>query len=78
MVRGKELDRLLYGNVLDAYGTEMFGTNIARSQRSLFLAQRLAELNQKELYTGLSAEERDEQKRLRVTLPSSGGSGSIE
>jgi energy-coupling factor transporter ATP-binding protein EcfA2 len=73
MVVGKDLDRLLYGNILDAYGTEMFGPNIARSERSLFLAQRLAELNQKELHEGLTPGEIEEQKNLRATLPSSGG-----
>jgi hypothetical protein len=74
MVAGKELDRLLYGNVLDAYGTEMFGSNVARSERSLYMSSRLAELNQKEVYTGLTPEEREEQKKLRATLPSAGGS----
>ncbi|MFZ3374298.1 MAG: AAA family ATPase [Chthoniobacterales bacterium] len=72
MVNGKELDRLLYGNVLDAYGTEMFGPNVARSERSLYMSSRLAELNQKEVYTGLSPEEREEQQKLRATLPSAG------
>jgi energy-coupling factor transporter ATP-binding protein EcfA2 len=73
MVTGKELDRLLYGNVLDAYGTEMFGSGIGRSERSLYMSSRLAELNQKEVYTGLSSEEQEEQKKLRAALPSSAG-----
>jgi energy-coupling factor transporter ATP-binding protein EcfA2 len=76
MVTGKELDRLLYGNVLDAYGTEMFGANIARSERSLYMSSRLAELNQKEVYTGLSPEERVEQTELRAALPSAGAVGA--
>jgi hypothetical protein len=69
MVTGKDLDRLLYGSVLDAYGTEMFGANIARSEKSIFLAQQLAELNQKEVHVGLTPEELELQKNLRATLP---------
>ena len=33
MVKGVELNRLLYGNVLDAYGTELFGEDVGRSDR---------------------------------------------
>jgi len=69
MITGTELDRLLYGNVLDAYGTEIFGAGVARSEKSLYLATRLAELNQKELHAGLTPEEAEEQKKLRATLP---------
>ena len=69
MVSGVELDRLLYGNVLDAFGTEMFGHNIARSEKSQIMSERLAELNQKELHQGLSADERTEQQKLRAALP---------
>ena len=34
MITGQMLDRLLYGNVLDAYGTEVFGEGITRSEKS--------------------------------------------
>jgi len=71
MVSGVDLDRLLYGNVLDAYGTELFGEDITRSEQSKKLLQRLAELNRKELHGQLSRAERDEQKRLRASLPTS-------
>ncbi len=69
MVTGKELDRLLYGNVLDAYGTEMFGADVTRSEESKQHLRRLAELNQKELYGQLTEDERKLQENLRAVMP---------
>lgn len=69
MVTGKDLERLLYGNVLDAYGTEMFGANVTRSEESKERLRRLAELNQKELYGQLTEVERKEQENLRAMMP---------
>jgi hypothetical protein len=71
MVTGTDLDRILYGNVLDAYSTEMFGPDISRSENSMKLLQRLAELNSKELKGQLSKNEREEQAKLRAALPTS-------
>ena len=64
--------RLVYGTVLDAYGTEAFGSEAAatRSPRSRELHQRLARLNNRELLKGLSPKERRERDRLRRMLPS--------
>lgn len=70
-VQGVDLDRLLYGNVLDAYGTEAFGMSITRSDEAKERLKRLAELNKKELRGGLTAAEKKEQERLRAALPSS-------
>jgi hypothetical protein len=69
MVTGIELDRLLYGNVLDAYGTGAFGDVAVRSPEAFALLERLATLNQKDLAEGLSATEKREQKKLRNMLP---------
>lgn len=69
MVTGVALDRLLYGNVLDAYGTGAFGDVALRSPEALEKLERLAILNQKELAEGLSSKERTEQKHLRALLP---------
>jgi predicted ATP-binding protein involved in virulence len=69
MVTGKDLERLLYGNVLDAYGTEMFGANVTRSEESKQHLRRLAELNQKELYGQLTEAEGKEQENLRAMMP---------
>ena len=63
-----ELDRLRYGNVLDAYSTGVFGWGVARSAKSEKMLDRLAELNLKELEHGLSPEEQREQHRLRAIM----------
>jgi hypothetical protein len=68
-VTGVELDRLIFGNVLDAYGTGVFGEGIARSERAKQRLQRLAALNVKELRQGLTAAERKEQAALRASQP---------
>ena len=66
------LMRLVHGTVLDAYGTEAFGSEAAatRSPRSRELHWRLAQLNNRELLEGLSPKERRERDRIRRTLPS--------
>ncbi len=69
MIQGQDLDRLLYGNVLDAYGTEMFGPNITRSEDAKMHMRRLAELNRKELHNALSKSEQKEQEKLRGMMP---------
>jgi hypothetical protein len=68
-VTGVELDRLVYGNVLDAYGTGLFGEGVARSEASKQRLERLAELNLKEVRKGLTAAERREQGSLRASQP---------
>ena len=80
MVTGQELDRLLYGNVLDAYGTEAFGVNVTRSEESKQRLQQLAELNQKELYEQLSDAEQEEQTKLRAMMPTAANTtnGSLQ
>ena len=64
--------RLVHGTVLDAYGTEAFGSEAAatRSPRSRELHRRLAQLNNRELLEGLSPKEGRERDRIRRTLPS--------
>jgi hypothetical protein len=71
IVSGVELHRLVYGNVLDAYGTDLFGSNVSRSDESRKKLNRLAELNVKELNGDLTASEAEEQKTLRASLPTS-------
>lgn len=70
-VGGQDLKRLLYGDILEAYGTEVFGENVTRSEKSQEHLERLAALNLKELHKGLSDQERTEQQDLRATLPTS-------
>ncbi|AGC49161.1 hypothetical protein MYSTI_07889 [Myxococcus stipitatus DSM 14675] len=69
MVTGITRERLLYGSGVDAYGTGAFGDMSTRSPEALAQLERLALLNQKELEGGLSAEERQEQERLRMRTP---------
>ncbi|HEX4420623.1 MAG TPA: AAA family ATPase [Kofleriaceae bacterium] len=69
MVEGIERDRLLYGSILEAYGTGMFGDGAVRSVASLEKMQRLAELNQKELAQPLTNQEAAERDGLRAILP---------
>ena len=71
MIVGKDLDRLLYGNVLDAYSTELFGSDINRSEESKKLLERLAELNRKELLGQLTNGEHKEQRHLRKMMATS-------
>lgn len=71
MLSGIELDRLLYGNVLDAYSTEAFGEDITRSEEAKKKLQLLAELNRKELHGQLTSSELKEQEDLRAALPTS-------
>src|SRR5690606_5433604 len=68
-VTGVELDRLLYGNILEAYSTNAFGSGVTRSEKSLAMLERLAALNQKELREGLSEAELAEQEELRAVFP---------
>ncbi len=69
-VTGVELDRLIHGSILDAYGTELFGEDSIRSKRSEEMLERLARLNRKRLRADLSSDEQQEIVRLRAALPS--------
>ena len=68
-VKGQELDRLLYGNVLEAYSTEYFGTDVTRSPTSKEMLRELAELNRKSLTGALTQREKSRRLRLRRCLP---------
>ena len=67
---------MVFGTVLDAYGTDAFGEAAAmtRSLKSQEMRDRLAQLNNKELVKGLNASERAEQATLRTTLPTAAAS----
>lgn len=72
MVEGAALKRLVYGTVLDAYGTEAFGREAAltRSSSSRHMHKRLATLNNTEIRRRLTDEEEEERRKLREALPS--------
>jgi energy-coupling factor transporter ATP-binding protein EcfA2 len=69
MLSGIALKRLIYGNVLEAYGTGVFGDDVTRSESGKEKLQQLAELNVKELTSSLSNAEKQEQDELRSILP---------
>jgi energy-coupling factor transporter ATP-binding protein EcfA2 len=69
MLSGMALNRLLYGNVLDAYSTGAFGDGGEPSKRGQAKLERLAKLNIKELTESLTEGEKAEQDELRAILP---------
>ncbi|WP_346895562.1 AAA family ATPase [uncultured Roseibium sp.] len=69
-VIGQDLERLIYGNVLEAYSTEYFGTDVTRSRASKDMLRQLAELNRKSLRGALSPDEEEERSILQRRMPS--------
>ncbi len=69
MLEGTAFRRLVFGNVLEAYGSGAFGHLETRSDRAQAELDRLAELNFKEVEEGLSNGERAERDHLRATYP---------
>jgi predicted ATPase len=66
----EEWKRLVYGNILEAYSTDLFGENIDRSDLAQKKYERLAELSAKELDKPLSQNEEAELETLLDELPS--------
>lgn len=73
-VEGVTLNRLIYGSILDAYGTEMFGRNIAVSDGSKELLSELAVLNRRSLRSNLSEADQIRMNELRGMLPTNSSS----
>lgn len=73
-ISGPDLDLLVFGNVLDAYSTELFGRNVTRSAIGDSLLTRLTELNTLGLQRPLSPAEKEERRRLRAAFPADAGS----
>lgn len=69
-VKGQDLDRLLYGNVLEAYSTEYFGAEVTRSHTSRKMLRELATLNLKSLEVELTEDEKKRRSKLQRFLPS--------
>jgi len=64
-VTGTELKRLVYGSILEAYGTELFGENVTRSETGHHMLERLAELNVRSIHGQLSESEERDRAKLR-------------
>ena len=67
-VTGTEKDRLIFGNILDAYGTEIFGKSAVRSVESGEKLERLGKLNMLFALDKISAEEEKERLELQKIL----------
>ena len=72
-VTGEDLEALAYGDVLDAYGTRLFGADVTRSEAGQQKARRLAELNRAALKRSLTEQEKQERQGLRAALPAEAG-----
>ena len=68
-IEGDTLNRLIHGSILDAYGTEYFGRDVARSADSHELLKELASLNRKALKGTSGDEDRARMEELRRMLP---------
>lgn len=65
---GEEYKRLVYGNILDAYGTEAFG-QIHINPKAQAWTEELAKLNLRASTTALDAQELKRQRELQELLP---------
>lgn len=72
-VVGLELEQLVYGDVLDAFSTELFGQDVIRSEAGDNKLNRLAELNTLAIDRELSGVEAAERRSLRKIFPASAG-----
>jgi hypothetical protein len=69
-IAGDDLNRLIYGSILDAFGTQFFGIGVTRSDVSKEKLVELARLNRKSLSGQLPVQEQDKLSELRATFPS--------
>lgn len=68
-VKGIALKRLIYGNILEAYDTELFGENTTSSPKTTEMLEQLARLNKKSIMGTISPEEKAEREELLSILP---------
>jgi predicted ATP-dependent endonuclease of OLD family len=65
-VKGIDRNRLIYGNVLDAYSTEVFGKDITSDKNTQKMIEELAELNLKNAMGKISTAEQTRMNHLRT------------
>ncbi len=68
-ITGLEKQRLVFGNVLDAFSTEAFGENVSRSKSSQEKFNRMAQLNTKSIMGIIAPSEEEELQNLKEILP---------
>jgi predicted ATP-binding protein involved in virulence len=64
-IAGEDKQRLVYGNIMDAYGTEVFGQNIGRSEHGQELLEELSRLETKETVGTITTTEIKRLEQLR-------------
>ena len=64
-IQGANLERLLYGNILEALSSGAFGYEVNRSDDAKEMLQELAELNTKAMFEPLSIAESKKQDALQ-------------
>jgi len=67
-VKGDDRNRLIYGNILDAYGTEIFGSNVTENINSVKKKEELVSLSKKKLAGKTSANEEQKLQELKKTF----------
>lgn len=68
-VQGQELDRLVKGNILEAYGTDYFGKDVDVPDSSKKVEQEIARLSMLEVQGRIGNEERELLKTLQAARP---------
>lgn len=68
-LHGEQYNKLVFGDVLDALGSNAFGIESSRSDESKMKMHRLAELNVRDVFEGLTELEREEQAALKIIFP---------
>jgi len=68
-ITGEIRNRLISGNILDAYGTEVFGQDISISESSDKKLNALAELNVKSLLGKITDKEENKRRKLKSVFP---------
>lgn len=71
-VTGTDRERLLFGDLLDAYGTELFGRDITQSKKGQGLTEELATLNLKSFKGVLNKVQKDRIEKLKTILSNLG------
>ena len=67
-ITGIDKDKLVFGNILDAYGTEVFGQSPVRSDKTHEKAERLGHLNMRSAFGKITEAEEKERQNLQNIL----------
>ncbi|MBX2927301.1 MAG: AAA family ATPase [Saprospiraceae bacterium] len=67
-VTGADKNRLIYGNILDAYGTEVFGADVTINSDAVDKKEELVHLSKKKVAGKMSIKEQSKLEELRKTF----------